>query len=63
MKKPQCKDTCVKTVCQAFYRQYMLSPEEHTSELQSPKSISYAVFCLKKKKKKKKKNKRATKKE
>ena len=28
MKKPQCKDTCVKTVCQAFYRQYMLSPEE-----------------------------------
>ena len=25
MKKPQCKDTCVKTVCQAFYRQYMLS--------------------------------------
>ena len=28
MKKPQCKDTCVETVCQAFYRQYMLSPEE-----------------------------------
>ena len=28
MKKPQCKDTCVKTVCQAFYRQYMLSSEE-----------------------------------
>ena len=28
--------------------------EEHTSELQSPLSISYAVFCLKKKKKKKK---------
>ena len=28
MKKPQCKDTCVKTVCQAFYRQYMLSLEE-----------------------------------
>jgi len=25
--------------------------EEHTSELQSPSSISYAVFCLKKKKK------------
>ena len=24
--------------------------EEHTSELQSPKQISYAVFCLKKKK-------------
>src|SRR3546814_1829601 len=27
--------------------------EEHTSELQSPMRISYAVFCLKKKKKKK----------
>src|SRR6188768_4504210 len=26
--------------------------EEHTSELQSPIDISYAVFCLKKKKKK-----------
>src|SRR5881398_4237418 len=26
--------------------------EEHTSELQSPLNISYAVFCLKKKKKK-----------
>src|SRR5213595_4363353 len=26
--------------------------EEHTSELQSPSVISYAVFCLKKKKKK-----------
>src|SRR5213082_3893567 len=30
--------------------------EEHTSELQSPDTISYAVFCLKKKKKIKKKN-------
>ena len=29
--------------------------EEHTSELQSPVPISYAVFCLKKKKKDKKK--------
>src|SRR6188768_4352986 len=28
--------------------------EEHTSELQSPIDISYAVFCLKKKKKKNK---------
>src|SRR3546814_2716040 len=27
--------------------------EEHTSELQSPMRISYAVFCLKKKKNKK----------
>src|SRR5213082_4081930 len=26
--------------------------EEHTSELQSPDTISYAVFCLKKKKQK-----------
>src|SRR6187397_3415290 len=30
--------------------------EEHTSELQSLYTISYAVFCLKKKKKKKKKS-------
>src|SRR5213082_3702879 len=30
--------------------------EEHTSELQSPDTISYAVFCLKKKKKSKSKN-------
>ena len=28
-----------------------LRSEEHTSELQSPVPISYAVFCLKKKKK------------
>ena len=33
---------------QAHYRS-----EEHTSELQSPVPISYAVFCLKKKKTKK----------
>ena len=31
--------------------------EEHTSELQSPVPISYAVFCLKKKKKKTQKKK------
>src|SRR5213082_4089549 len=31
--------------------------EEHTSELQSPDTISYAVFCLKKKKTKKTKKK------
>src|SRR6184192_4981861 len=31
-----------------------LRSEEHTSELQSPIDISYAVFCLKKKKQKKK---------
>ena len=28
----------------------ILRSEEHTSELQSPRCISYAVFCLKKKK-------------
>ena len=32
--------------------------EEHTSELQSPVPISYAVFCLKKKIKKKKQRKK-----
>ena len=31
----------------------MMRSEEHTSELQSPVPISYAVFCLKKKKKEK----------
>ena len=41
----------------------MLAPalersEEHTSELQSQSTISYAVFCLKKKKKKLNKNKK-----
>ena len=35
----------------------MSRSEEHTSELQSRTTISYAVFCLKKKKKKKKKKK------
>ena len=29
---------------------FLLRSEEHTSELQSPSVISYAVFCLKKKK-------------
>ena len=28
----------------------LMRSEEHTSELQSPLNISYAVFCLKKKK-------------
>ena len=37
--------------------------EEHTSELQSQSTISYAVFCLKKKNKKKKKNKNKQKKD
>ena len=35
--------------------------EEHTSELQSPVPISYAVFCLKKKKKQKKNKQKKTK--
>jgi len=33
-------------------RVFLVRSEEHTSELQSQTSISYAVFCLKKKKKK-----------
>jgi len=33
--------------------EYYARSEEHTSELQSQRLISYAVFCLKKKKKKK----------
>src|SRR5213082_3688975 len=31
---------------------HLVRSEEHTSELQSPDTISYAVFCLKKNKKK-----------
>src|SRR5213082_4198341 len=31
-------------------RDRRMRSEEHTSELQSPATISYAVFCLKKKK-------------
>src|SRR3546814_6583715 len=33
----------------AFYAANSMRSEEHTSELQSLMSISYAVFCLKKK--------------
>src|SRR6056297_3797207 len=44
------------SVCRAEDRQGRRSrgarSEEHTSELQSLRRISYAVFCLKKKKKK-----------
>ena len=29
-------------------KSYLFRSEEHTSELQSPAMISYAVFCLKK---------------
>src|SRR3546814_8434736 len=35
-----------------LYRTFTSRSEEHTSELQSLMSTSYAVFCLKKKKKK-----------
>src|SRR5213082_4036288 len=41
------------TCCQVA----VVRSEEHTSELQSPDTISYAVFCLKKKKTKNKKTK------
>ena len=34
-----------------LYRDWETRSEEHTSELQSPEAISYAVFCLKKKNK------------
>src|SRR3546814_3925344 len=36
--------------CDALLLLFWLRSEEHTSELQSPMRISYAVFCLKKKK-------------
>ena len=36
------------TTDQFFARQAEGGSEEHTSELQSPITISYAVFCLKK---------------
>ena len=32
--------------CSVLYSGAMPRSEEHTSELQSPKVISYAVFCL-----------------
>ena len=35
----------------SWYHSFADRSEEHTSELQSPVPISYAVFCLKKKKK------------
>ena len=34
-----------------FHENQGIRSEEHTSELQSRETISYAVFCLKKKKK------------
>ena len=35
-----------KTVVSAYEKEVNLDREEHTSELQSPDCISYAVFCL-----------------
>ena len=43
------------TNCSASLKVFYRS-EEHTSELQSPVPISYAVFCLKKKNKKQRQN-------
>src|SRR6184192_4648852 len=42
-----CRTSCWRAVPSASAHR----SEEHTSELQSPIDISYAVFCLKKKKK------------
>ena len=39
-------------ICEEILKELPFRSEEHTSELQSPPSISYAVFCLKKKTKK-----------
>src|SRR3546814_2282125 len=38
------------TIAKIAAEHFGLRSEEHTSELQSPMRISYAVFCLKKKK-------------
>src|SRR6187200_3748144 len=45
--------SCSSTACTccATSRSCCRRSEEHTSELQSPDTISYAVFCLKKKNK------------
>ena len=45
--------TCQQTIF-TILDNFTVRSEEHTSELQSRETISYAVFCLKKKKKKKK---------
>src|SRR3546814_12660384 len=44
-------DSTCPPAMRAFARNSSTRSEEHTSELQSLLSISYAVFCLKKKKK------------
>mgnify|MGYP000197292789 CR=1 FL=1 len=49
------------STCTTTYSTGTARSEEHTSELQSQSTISYAVFCLKKKKKTTKKNKKKTK--
>ena len=46
-----CSYTFIDTVGFYEFVQFQVRSEEHTSELQSPVPISYAVFCLKKKKK------------
>ena len=52
---------CCNYSFQSIVKCYIRS-EEHTSELQSRETISYAVFCLKKKKRKKEKEKKKKKK-
>src|SRR3546814_9117848 len=53
--KTVCNDSRILKIIRAFQRrlrashQFALRSEEHTSELQSLKRHSYAVFCLKKK--------------
>ena len=42
------EDAAVESTTRLFIEQYGVRSEEHTSELQSPVPISYAVFCLKK---------------
>src|SRR6184192_4910267 len=52
------RQACYELFSELAFRSLVMEyrSEEHTSELQSPIDISYAVFCLKKKKKKKQKN-------
>ena len=46
VKIPRSRKSTVKSV---LFQPLAMRSEEHTSELQSPLIISYAVFCLKKK--------------
>ena len=47
--KPEQADAFFVVVPTPFKQNHRARSEEHTSELQSPDNISYAVFCLKKK--------------